>query len=65
MIDVETLIHKTMELETRYYELQDKYHTLIHEYETLKDKYEQEKLSKPTYGGTNSTRHTGAEEDLP
>lgn len=40
MIDVETLIHKTMDLETRYYHLQDKYQALIHEYEQLKEKYE-------------------------
>lgn len=40
MIDVEMLIHKTMDLETRYYDLQSKYQSLIHQYEELKEKYE-------------------------
>jgi predicted nuclease with TOPRIM domain len=37
MMDMETLVGRLMELETKYYELQDKYHHLINEYEKLKD----------------------------
>ncbi len=40
MIDVETLVQRMMDLETRYYDLQDKYQSLIHQYEQLKEKYE-------------------------
>ena len=36
MMDIETLIGRLMDLETKYYELQSKYQTLIHQYEELK-----------------------------
>ena len=39
-MDVETIVKRMMDLETRYYDLQSKYQTLIHQYEQLKDKYE-------------------------
>ena len=40
MIDMETLVVRLMDLETKYYELQDKYHQLINQYEKLKDEHE-------------------------
>lgn len=40
MFDLDTLVHRIMDLEERYYDLQSKYQDLIHEYETLKEKYE-------------------------
>lgn len=40
MIDLDTVVSRLMDLETRYYDLQERYQTLIHEYETLKEKYE-------------------------
>lgn len=36
MIDLETLVRRLMELETKYYQLQEQYHHLINQYETLK-----------------------------
>lgn len=39
MMDMETLVGRLMDLETKYYELQDKYHHLINEYEKLKDEH--------------------------
>jgi hypothetical protein len=36
MIDLDTLVHRMMDIETKYYELQSKYQTLIHQYEQLK-----------------------------
>lgn len=38
MIDLESLIQKTMTLEARYLDLQDRYQHLIHQYEELKSK---------------------------
>ena len=40
MIDLDTLVHRMMDLETKYYELQSKYQTLIHQYEELKASHE-------------------------
>lgn len=40
MIDIDTLVGRLMDLETKYYDLQDKYHHLINEYEKLKAKHE-------------------------
>jgi hypothetical protein len=40
MIDLDSLVGRMMDLETRYYDLQDKYQLLIHQYEQLKAKYE-------------------------
>ena len=40
VIDLDTLVHRMMDLETKYYELQSKYQTLIHQYEELKASHE-------------------------
>lgn len=40
MIDLDTLVHRMMDIETKYYELQSKYQTLIHQYEQLKASHE-------------------------
>ena len=40
MIDIDTLVGRLMDLETKYYDLQVKYHHLINEYEKLKAKHE-------------------------
>lgn len=40
MIDMETLVGRLMDLETKYYELQEQYHHLINQYETLKAEHE-------------------------
>lgn len=37
MIDLETLVHKTMELESKYYELLETHQQLVHEYESFKN----------------------------
>lgn len=39
MIDVETLVGRLMDLETKFYELQSRYHSLINDYETLKEEH--------------------------
>ena len=36
MIDIDTLVGRLMDLETKFYDLQERYHHLINEYETLK-----------------------------
>ena len=46
MIDLDTLVHRMMDLETKYYELQSKYQTLIHQYEELKASHEQLKSAQ-------------------
>ena len=46
MMDMETLVGRLMDLETKYYELQDKYHHLINEYEKLKDEHESQRSEK-------------------
>ena len=40
MIDVETLVGRLMDLETKFYELQDRYQSLINDYEKLKEEHE-------------------------
>ena len=40
MMDMESVIQRLFNLETKYYDLQDRYQALIHEYEKLKEKYE-------------------------
>ena len=46
MIDLDTLVHRMMALETKYYELQSKYQTLIHQYEELKNERSESLISK-------------------
>ena len=45
MIDIDTLVGRLMDLESKYYDLQERYHHLINEYEALKEKHEQENSS--------------------
>ena len=40
MMDMETLVGRLMDLETKYYELQEQYHHLINQYEKLKEEHE-------------------------
>lgn len=40
MMDMETLVGRLMDLETKYYDLQEQYHHLINQYETLKAEHE-------------------------
>ena len=40
MIDVETLVGRLMDLETKFYELQSRYHSLINDYDKLKEEHE-------------------------
>jgi hypothetical protein len=40
MIDIDTLVGRLMELETKFYDLQERYHHLINEYEKLKAEHE-------------------------
>lgn len=40
MIDIETIVQRMMDLESRYFDLQDRYQELIHSYETLKEQHE-------------------------
>ena len=40
MIDIDTLVGRLMDLETKFYDLQERYHHLINEYEKLKESYE-------------------------
>ena len=42
MIDVNTLVGRLMDLETKFYDLQERYHHLINEYEKLKVESERE-----------------------
>jgi len=39
-MDIDTLIGRLIDLESKYYELQSKYQTLIHQYEELKATHE-------------------------
>jgi predicted nuclease with TOPRIM domain len=41
MIDIDTLVGRLMDLESKYYDLQERYHHLINEYEALKETHEQ------------------------
>lgn len=40
MMNVEAVVQRLFDLETKYLDLQDRYGSLIHEYEMLKAKYE-------------------------
>jgi hypothetical protein len=40
MMDIDTLVGRLIDLESKYYELQSKYQTLIHQYEELKASHE-------------------------
>ena len=40
MMDIDTLVGRLMELETKFYELQDRYQSLINDYEKLKEEHE-------------------------
>lgn len=40
MIDIDTLVGRLMDLETKFYDLQERYHHLINEYEKLKNEQE-------------------------
>jgi len=39
MMDIDTLVGRLMDLETKFYELQSRYHSLINDYETLKEEH--------------------------
>lgn len=38
-MDIDTLVGRLMDLETKFYELQSRYHSLINDYETLKEEH--------------------------
>ena len=40
MMDIDTLVGRLMDLETKFYELQDRYQSLINDYEKLKEEHE-------------------------
>lgn len=42
MMDIDTLVGRLMELETKFYELQDRYQSLINDYEKLKEEHDAE-----------------------
>jgi hypothetical protein len=55
MIDLDTLVHRMMDIETKYYELQSKYQTLIHQYEELKASHENCPGHRNNVGSSNDS----------
>jgi predicted nuclease with TOPRIM domain len=65
MFDLESLVQKTIDLESKYYELLDKYQSLINEYEKLKDESRnrpgnQHESLKDSCGEDNRPGHRGS-----